>query len=1661
MSHSDNITKSFDTVPKLVGKENFVIWRQRITLALSLTRTTSWVVPDAQIPHVFALPPIIDPATTATPPALTLTPEQLQANNAWHERDHQVAAGILSACEESILAGHIHLLDLPTRRAATIYYELSALYGNTGAQYAFAIGRKFVDSRCEDAGDVEGWVNTVLAQHRELKLVRFDLDALCVNVLLNGLPERFSSYVDQVWTANANPTIEEIRIAILRINAGQQNRATETRALAAQLDKTSLNESDLHAFYTNLRRSGKKPSKEHPCARCGSIVHWVIDCPKPVGADESRPVRKWKKRQGGKGDKATDTKATATEGTAFVAQANDTYAPDQIEHLLLAGIELNALASVHADVWVLDSGASVHMTGNKAWLHDLRALHCPVDVTVADGSTLQATHTGTATFTNDRHELVKLTDVIYVPALAFNLISCMKLAKRGAHVVFKERACDIIVNDQVILRGEANDKHWIVRGGVQDTPLLPLTALPTLVKAQTNGQVDPTLVKRTGTKAQWETWHRRLAHLGYDSMRLLLSSLSTGAPIARDGAHADGACEGCVMGKINRLPFPTSNSHASAMLDLIHVDICEIGTASRLGARYVLVLVDDYSRYTWVFFQKLKSDAHAIIKEWIVRAERMFERKVKTIRSDNGGEFTSNDFERYLTSLGITHQTTLPYTSQQNGVVERTNRTLVERTIALLHSERLPITLWADVMDTVTFLKNRSPSSALGKATPFERAFGLKPNLSNLRVVGCVAYALVLKNKRTSKLADRAKRLTFVGYSNTQKAWRLYDPKDDTIVLSRDVIFDESKTASDIGRPYLPHATIKRAIDPQSSPAPAIPAIDLLPSEPSTFDFTDAVGDDADVHDAVGVNVLEDEAQAVGVEGDEAQTQPPEQPVRRARTKRVTWAWENEVPAEEPEPADPDQQRTRSGRAVRLPSRLALSAATYEDELDVFLGLPGVADSHPSDVRLTDPSTGIAPYALATQAMSMFEPGSWKEAMRLPESQEWHRAADEEMDSLKACNVYALVPRSQACGHTLTNKWVFKVKRHADGSIERFKARVVARGFEQVAGIDYGETFAPVAKFQSIRLVLALAAKHDMEIHQMDVKTAFLYGLLDEDVYMEQPEGYAGDRSMVWKLLRSLYGLKQSPRNWYRELDAFLVSLRFRRTISDQSIYVRSDAGGLIIVGVYVDDLTIAAERKDTLNDFKAKMSARYSMKDLGEIHFILGLQVRRNRATRTLHLSQTQYVRSVLARFDMETCKPAKSPLPAKCVLTKRKEGEAGVDATEYLKAIGSLMYAMLGTRPDLAFAIGLLARFSSDPSSTHWSSLVHVLRYLQHTKDLGITYGPGLDELEGYTDADFATSDPERRRVTSGYVFKLWGGAISYQSKRQPSVTLATGDAEYIALSQAAREMMWLRSLLYELGFNPKGATTIFCDNQAAIAIAKNPVAHTRSKQIDIRFHYVRELVERNVLHAQYTPTSTMLADGLTKALAPVNIARFHTLFGLRPHGQGEMACLVITSMDPGKPHGASALKSAITFSLPTTTHLRSQSYCNTYTFNNMDDKRAFNREYIESNGVLATIPCDWCKHRNFECYVLRDDDPFAHRFIKCARCTRQSKACEINGINVVTNEITAISRSTRATTITAAPIATRPISATRTRFRSLFALKLPTSAMHSTACTIISRD
>jgi hypothetical protein len=501
--------------------------------------------------------------------------------------------------------------------------------------------------------------------------------------------------------------------------------------------------------------------------------------------------------------------------------------------------------------------------------------------------------------------------------------------------------------------------------------------------------------------------------------------------------------------------------------------------------------------------------------------------------------------------------------------------------------------------------------------------------------------------------------------------------------------------------------------------------------------------------------------------------------------------------------------------------------------------------------------------------------------MRRDDRQQWEQAAQEEIESIHDAGTWTLAPLPpgrQAIGC----KWVFKLKHKADGSIDRYKARLVAKGFSQREGIDYDETFAPVAKFPAIRALLSLVAHYNLELHQMDVRTAFLNGDLDRDIYMRQPEGFVarGSEHLYCKLRKCLYGLKQASRAWYEKIHQALTNMGFKALSADTCVYLRSQGSILTVIALYVDDLLIASNSLEGLNALKQALSHRFSMKDLGEAHYVLGIQIDRDRAARTLSISQREYVHKVLERFGMSDCKSVVTPLESNVKLTKADcPAPTAVKDTAFIRlyqsAVGAVMYAMMGTRPDIAFAVASLSQFSSNPGQSHWLSLKHVLRYLKGTMDYKLTYGGTTDKSQslhfhGFCDSDWGSNVDDRRSVT-GYVFMLGGGAVSWQSKKQPTVALSSVEAEYMAATQATREAMWWRKLLHELGIQSSPTIIIIrSDSQGSIALSKNPEHHARSKHIDIRHHFVREQVAAGVVALQYVPTQEMLADVLTKPLS-----------------------------------------------------------------------------------------------------------------------------------------------------------------------------------------------
>jgi hypothetical protein len=503
------------------------------------------------------------------------------------------------------------------------------------------------------------------------------------------------------------------------------------------------------------------------------------------------------------------------------------------------------------------------------------------------------------------------------------------------------------------------------------------------------------------------------------------------------------------------------------------------------------------------------------------------------------------------------------------------------------------------------------------------------------------------------------------------------------------------------------------------------------------------------------------------------------------------------------------------------------------------------------------------------------EPTCFEEAIQ---KKEWEYAMTEEYQSIIKDDAWEIVHRPKS-KDLVSSKWLFKIK-HVDGSIEKYKARFVARGFSQKEGIDYEEMFALVARYTSIRTIIALAAKMKWKLHQMDVKTTFLNGVIEEEVYIEQPQGFEVEdrKTHVCKLKKALYGLKQAPRAWYGRIDSFLTSLGFTKSKVDPNLYFKVMNDEPVILLLYVDDLFLTGEEK-FITECKKKLIAEFEMKDLGLVHYFLGLEVWQS--PEKIFLNQGKYAVEILKRFDMLECKSMNTAMETKLKLLVDTSSEL-IDAMLYRQVIGSLMY-LTNTRPDICFVVNTLIQFLVEPRRVHLVATKHVMRYLKGTLDCGLSYDGDHDfRLSGYTDSDWAGSVSDRKS-TLGCCLNLGSAMISWQSRKQSSIALNTAEAEYIVACSASCEAIWLRKLLTGLFDLEMEATMILCDNQSCIKMTENHVFHDKSKHIEIRYHYIRDMVQRGAIKLQYVSTDEQVVDVLTKPLSRVKFEHFRDKLGV----------------------------------------------------------------------------------------------------------------------------------------------------------------------------------
>ncbi|GJZ17424.1 retrovirus-related pol polyprotein from transposon TNT 1-94 [Tanacetum coccineum] len=476
------------------------------------------------------------------------------------------------------------------------------------------------------------------------------------------------------------------------------------------------------------------------------------------------------------------------------------------------------------------------------------------------------------------------------------------------------------------------------------------------------------------------------------------------------------------------------------------------------------------------------------------------------------------------------------------------------------------------------------------------------------------------------------------------------------------------------------------------------------------------------------------------------------------------------------------------------------------------------------------------------------DPSTLQEALNYLDVSFWKEAMQEEIKALHKNKTWELVPLPGG-RKPIGNKRVYKIKKNNDDQVERYHARLVVKGYAQKEGIYFNKFFSHVVRMTTIRVVLAMCATYDLHLEQLDVKTAFLHGILEEEIYMLQPEGFKqkGKENLVCRLSKSLYGLKKAPRCWYKRFNSFIRSLGYNRLHENPCAYFkRFGNNDFIILLLYVDDMLVAGPNKDRINKLKAQLAREFEMKDLGPANKILGMQIHRDRPISTSFPTNVKLSSKMSPSSEKERMKMSRVP---------------------YASAVGSLMFAMICTRPDIAHAVGVVSRYMAEPGREHWEAVKRILRYIKGTSDVALCFGESDLIVKGYVDSDYA-GDLDGSKSTTGYVFTLCGGTVSWVSKLQSVVAMSTTEAEYVAVAQASKEAVWLKMSLEEIGHEQE-KITLFYDNQSALYLARNPAFHSKTKHIRVQYHFVREKVEEGTVDMQKIHTDDNVADYLTKAI------------------------------------------------------------------------------------------------------------------------------------------------------------------------------------------------
>ena len=1022
--------------------------------------------------------------------------------------------------------------------------------------------------------------------------------------------------------------------------------------------------------------------------------------------------------------------------------------------------------------WLLDTGASSHFMKDLSKFRAYQWLDTLVEIHTGSG-TLLGTARGEVELCVTIGKVV-IKDVLLVPDLAVDadLLSIPALIKSGFAINFSGDAASIHKDNSLYAMAKSPPS-----GG--------LYFIIEYEKVE-----DYALAMQCIDRQPFLVWHCRLGHINGRTIRAMASSGKVTGMEIGDPSTATGErnidCADCLRGSqhqtISRYPF----SSVTAKLARISVDIAgpmRIPDCT-WGYKFLLFVIDHFTRYTWVFPLISKSMALKALKVFQAHAENQANAKILLLQSDNGGEFASREFAKWTQDSGIEHITCAPYASSMNSYVERVIKSVITHASAMLWHSSVKEDMWALAAKASVYLHNRVPNRSLpNEITPHEMWYGTLPHVGHIRVWGCRAWAAIPKKRRT-KWESKSAETILVGFYDTENLYQLWDIEKGELVKRRDVIFHEHV----LGHPSLQRELLKKG------------------------------------HEITGLPVL-------------------------------------------PDPVLPDGDEDD------------------DDDLEqMYLVVDGVTHR------------GIT--------IDEDVPKSYENALLTKNAEDWKSACKKEHDAMIRNNVYEWVAHVEKDKKVLPSKWVFTKKHGLNGDI-RYKARIVAGGHLQRKGIDFKETYAPIAKFVSLRILLTMLALNDWDGIQGDIVTAFLHGDLEDEIYINPPAGVRpqpgeeviekdGCRTLidnngginyprlVWKLRKSIYGLRQSPRCFYTKLDNVLTSKGYLRIRTDYGVWRKSD----VILIVHVDDMLLLG-LVEGIRLLPMTLSEVFEMKWSGmDDTIFVGLHIRRKRENKVLFISQEKYAMDIVARFGLKDANGCTTPMETKVDWSVHKEDVPldDIATQQYQAAIGSLIYLMLGSRPDLAYAINKLAQYSSAPTERHWKAVKKILRFVKYTSNTSLVLGkrPSNDPLVGYFDAAYM-DDTTDRHSTMGNIFFYHGCAVSWASKKQQTIALSTTEAEYLAGTEATKESVWIAAFLDGLGVTI-GPVKLVGDNQGANALALNPEYHARTKHIHGRQRFISEMIEQKKITVAYIPTKDMIADILTKALPRESYERFMQLIGLQ---------------------------------------------------------------------------------------------------------------------------------------------------------------------------------